>query len=80
VVPAGHVVRSGWVARTGASEPAQHASAHRLQHHDEVFGCLRCRLGNVDLPALAHRKHPVDHAAVEADGEPTKSNQRVRRD
>ena len=64
MVPAGHVARIGWVERTGAGEPAQYTSAHRLLHRGEVLGCQRGGLGEVDLPVLAHREHPVDHAAV----------------
>jgi hypothetical protein len=67
VVPARHVARIGWVDMTGAGEPAQHPSAHLLLHRGELFGCQRGGLGEVDLPVLAHRKHPVDHAAVEVD-------------
>ena len=37
------------------------------QHRGEVLGCQRGGLGEVDLPVLAHREHPVDHAAVEMD-------------
>ena len=43
VVPAGHVARIGWVERTGAGEPAQHASAHLLLHRGEVFWCQRTK-------------------------------------
>jgi hypothetical protein len=50
-----------------AGEPAQYASAHLLLHRGEVFGCQRGGLGEVDLPVLAQRKHPVDRAAVEVD-------------
>jgi hypothetical protein len=65
VVPAGHVLRIGWVERSGAGHPAQHPSAHLLLHRGEVFRCQRIGLGKVDLPVLAHREHPVDHAAVD---------------
>ena len=64
VVLAGHTPRIGWVERTGAGEPAQHASAHRLLHRGEFFWAQRGGLSEVDLAVLAHRKHPVDHAAV----------------
>jgi hypothetical protein len=67
VVPARHVARNGWVERSGAGEPAQHASARLLLHRGDIFRCQRCRLGKVDLPVLARREHPVDHAAVEVD-------------
>ena len=67
VVPAGHVARIGRVESAGAGESAQHASAHLLLDRGEVFGCQRIGLGEMDLPVLAHRKHPVDHAAVEVD-------------
>jgi hypothetical protein len=49
VVPAGHVLRIGWVQRTGAGEPAQYAPTHLLLHRGEVFRCQRDRLGKVDL-------------------------------
>ena len=67
MVPARQVSRIGVVETAGAGEPAQHASAPLLLHRGEVFWCQRGRLGKVDLPVLAHRKHPVDHAAVEVD-------------
>ena len=48
-------------------EPAQHPSAHLLLHRGEVFRGRRVDLGEMDLPVLVHRKHPVDHAAGEMD-------------
>ncbi len=53
------------VQMTSAGEPTQHAPAYLLLECGEVFRCQRVCLGKVDLPVLAHRKHPVDHAAVE---------------
>jgi hypothetical protein len=41
LVPAGHVLRIGWVEGNGVGEPAQHASAHLLLSRGEVFGCQR---------------------------------------
>jgi hypothetical protein len=67
VVPARHVARIGVVEMASAGEPAQHASAHLLLHRGEVFRAQCGGLSEVDLPVLAQRKHPVDHAAVEMD-------------
>ena len=65
MVPTCHVARSGWVAQTGAGEPAQRASAHLPSHRGELVRGQRGRLGEVDLPILAHSKQPLDHTAVE---------------
>ena len=56
VVPAGHVLRIGWVERTGAGELAQYAPTHLLLSRGEAFRCQRDHLGEVDLHVLAHRK------------------------
>ena len=46
-------------------DAAQHPSVHLLLHRGEVLGCQRGGLGELDLPVLAHHKHPVEHAAME---------------
>ena len=70
MVPARDVARIGRVEMTGAGKPTQHAPAYLLLHRGEVFGCQRAGLGEMDLPVFAHRKHPVDHTAVEVDSTP----------
>ena len=74
MVPAGHVLRISGVEMAGAGEPAQHAPAYLLLHRGEVFRAQCSGLSEVDLPVLAHRKHPVDHAAVEMDNSSTDSS------